>query len=137
MSNEKSFQVKYETIFRYTSTMIFFCPRRYLPNLLRKKTTFTALMLTFSTIATLLSVWQPLMNAFALMLLAIPTSYLLVKEIDRVKHKDPRVYELGIRTIVVLVCAIVIWVNDRVFCNFYTSINVTYLHAVWHVLIFL
>lgn len=137
MSNEKSFWVKCATIFRYTSTMIFFCPRRYLPNLLRKRTTFTAVMLTFSTICSLCSVWHPVVNAFALMCLAIPTSYLLVKELERVKDKDPRVYELGIRTIVVLACAIVIWVNDRVFCNFYTSINVTYLHAVWHVLIFL
>lgn len=94
-------------------------------------------MLTFSVLATILSVWNPAVNAFALMCLALPTFYLLYRELERVKHKDPRVYELGIRTTVVLICAIVIWINDRVFCGFYTSFNVTYLHAIWHILIFL
>lgn len=117
--------------------MIFFCPRRYLPNIIKKRVNFTAGMLTFSVLATLLSVWNPAVNAFALMCLALPTFYLLYKELERVKHKDPRVYELGIRTTVVLICAIVIWINDRVFCGFYTSFNITYLHAVWHILIFL
>lgn len=124
-------------IFRYTSTMIFFCPRRYFPEIIRSKPNFTAIMLTFSVLATILSVWHPIVNAFALMCLVLPTFFLLFKELERIKHKDKRVHELGVRTVVVLICAIVIWINDRVFCNFYTSINVTYLHAVWHVLIFL
>lgn len=117
--------------------MIFFCPRRHLPNIIKKRVNFTAGMLIFSVLATILSVWNPAVNAFALMCLALPTVYLLYRELERVKHKDPRVYELGIRTTVVLICAIVIWINDRVFCNFYTSFNVTYLHAIWHILIFL
>lgn len=94
-------------------------------------------MLIFSVLATFLSIWNPIVNAFALMCLAVPTFFLLFKELERVKHKDPRVYELGIRTMVVLAFAIVIWINDRLFCNFYTSIHVNFLHAVWHVLIFL
>lgn len=117
--------------------MIFFCPRRYLPSFIRGKTIFTAFMLTFSVLATIISVYKPIVNAFALMCLVLPTLYLLFKELERVKHKDKRVHELGVRTMVVLICAIVIWVNDRLLCNFYTSINVTFLHAVWHVLIFL
>lgn len=117
--------------------MIFFCPRHYLPTVIRSKVNFTAFMLTFSVLATILSFWDPLVNSFALMCLALPTSYLLVKELERVKHKDERVHELGVRTLVVFFCAVVVWFNDRVFCNFYTSINVTFLHAVWHVLIFL
>lgn len=117
--------------------MIFFCPRRYLPNIVRKRVNFAAFMLTFSVLATILSVFDPIVNAFALMLLSLPTFYLLHKELERIKTKDPSVYELGIRTMVVLVCAIVIWINDRIFCNFYTSIHVNYLHALWHILIFL
>lgn len=123
----------------YTSTMIFFCPRRYIPKLVKKN--FAALMLTFSIVATVLSVWNPIVNAFALMCLVIPTFYLLFKELERIRQKDSvesqRVYELGIRTVIILTCAIVTWTNDRVFCSFYTKIRVTYLHAVWHVLIFL
>jgi alkaline ceramidase len=122
---------------RYCSTMIFFCPRRYLPQIIKKKVNFTACMIFFCVAATILSVWNPVVNAFALMCLALPTFFLLYKELQRVKHKDPRVYELGIRTIVVLSSAIVIWINDRLFCSFYTSVRVTYLHAIWHVLIFL
>lgn len=125
--------------FRYTSTMIFFCPRRYLPKVIKKN--FAALMLTFSVLATVSSVWNPIINAFALMCLVIPTFYMLFKELERIKLKDStdskRVYELGVRTVIILTFAIVTWVNDRVFCNFYTQIRVTYLHAVWHVLIFL
>jgi len=124
-------------IWVYSSTMIFFCPRRYLPKVINKKANFTAVMLTFSVTATILSVWHPIVNAFALMCLTIPTLYLLYKELERIRYKDPRVYELGIRTMVVLVCAIVIWINDRLFCSFYTSRNVNYLHAIWHILIFL
>lgn len=94
-------------------------------------------MLTFTVLATILSVFNPIVNAFALMSLALPTFYLLFKELDRIKEKDPRVYDLGIRTVIILTIAIVTWINDRLFCNFYTSIRITYLHAVWHILIFL
>jgi len=122
---------------RYFATIIFFCPRRHLPSIIQKRVNLTAFMLTFSVVTTLLSVWKPIVNAFALMCLGIPTCYLLKKEMDRVKDKEPRVYDLGVRTMVVFVTAVVVWINDRMFCGFYTSISVTYLHAVWHVLIFL
>lgn len=94
-------------------------------------------MLTFSVLATILSVYNPIVNAFALMTLALPTFVLLYKELQRIKEKDPRVYDLGVRTIIILMVAIFVWINDRMFCSFYTSIRVTCLHAIWHVLIFL
>ena len=119
--------------------MIFFCPRRYFPKIVKKK--FNVLMLTFSIGATFASLVNPVFNAFALMCLVIPTFFLLFKELERVKQKgnndSQKVYELGVRTVIILLFAIVTWVNDRVFCNFYTQIRVTYLHAIWHVLIFL
>lgn len=131
--------IKISINFRYTSTMIFFCPRRYFSKVIRKH--FSALMLTFSFGATLASLVNPVVNAFALMCLVIPTFYLLFKELDRIKQKDnkdsKKIYELGIRTVVILIFAIITWINDRAFCDFYTEIRVTYLHAVWHVLIFL
>lgn len=117
--------------------MIFFCPRKNLPRLLHTRARFTAFMLFFGTTATLLSIVNPIVNAFALMLLTVPTYYFLFAELNRIKYQDPKAYELGIRTVVISTCAIIIWINDRVFCSFYTSIRVTYLHALWHVLIFL
>lgn len=117
--------------------MIFFCPRKKLPRFLNTRAKFTAFMLTFGVLATLLSLLNPIVNAFALMFLAVPTYYFLFAELQRVKYQDPKAYELGIRTVVISTCAIIIWINDRLFCSFYTSIRVTYLHALWHVLIFL
>lgn len=117
--------------------MIFFCPTQNLPRFLKSRQQFTGFMLFFATSATLLSIVNPIVNAFALMFLAVPTYYLLFIELERVKHRDIKAYKLGIRTVVISTCAIIVWINDRVFCSFYTSINITYLHAVWHVLIFL
>lgn len=93
----------------YSSTMIFFCPRKYLPIIIKSRARFTVFMLTFTVLATILSVFHPIVNAFALMSLAVPTFWLLFKELERVKEKDPRVYELGIRTVITLIIAIVAW----------------------------
>lgn len=91
-SNQPIYQsLTAHSIFRYSSVMIFFCPRRYLPQVIRKRTTFTAIMLTFTVTATILSVWNPIINAFALFGLTVPTFYLLYNELERVKHKDPKV----------------------------------------------
>lgn len=117
--------------------MIFFCPVQNLPRFVKSRAQFTGFMLFFATSATLLSIVNPIVNAFALMLLAVPTYYLLFIELDRIKDQDIKAYKLGIRTVVISTCAIIVWLNDRVFCSFYTSMNITYLHAVWHVLIFL
>lgn len=117
--------------------MIFFFPLSNVPKIIGTRARFTAAMLTFGTSATLLSIINPFVNAFALMLLAVPTYYFLFIELEKIKHKDMKAYKLGIRTVVISSCAILAWINDRVFCSFYTSINFTYLHALWHVLIFL
>lgn len=69
------------------------------------------------------------------MTLAIPVFYLLYKQIQR--EKDPRVYRLGIRCITILVIAIVCWVNDRIFCDYWSAIQFPYLHGFWHILIFI
>lgn len=117
--------------------MVFFCPRRYLPEYFKDQFRFATFMISATLVACVLSIYNPLINAFALMLLSVPTVYLLCAELERVKYQDSRVFSLGIRTLVLLVLAIVSWVNDRLFCDFLTSIRVTYLHAVWHILIFL
>lgn len=121
----------------YTITMILFCPRRKLPQVLKSRPLFSAFLLFFAITASILSVWRPYVNAFALMTLIIPTVYLLCCELERIKHKESEVFSLGIRSLVLMVCAVTVWFNDRIFCDFYRSMQITYLHAAWHVMIFL
>lgn len=98
---------------------------------------FCTVMFIFSVMATVLSFWKPAVNAFALMLLVIPTIYLLYHELSLIKHQDIRVYRLGVRTVTILIVAVICWLNDRLFCEFYSSIKFPYLHGFWHILIFL
>jgi alkaline ceramidase len=86
-------------------------------------------------VATTLSVWHPFVNAFALMLLAIPVVYMIYHEMQITK--DKRVYNLAVRSTTVLAIAIFCWINDRVFCDAWSAINFPYLHGVWHILIFI
>ena len=43
----------------------------------------------------------------------------------------------GRRSILFWVLAVVCWVNDRVFCSLWAGLGFPYLHAAWHVLVFL
>ena len=82
----------------------------------------------------LLFVFQ-IVNAFILLLLGVPTMLLLVYEL-RLEYCDA-VVRLGHRTIVLWVLAVICWVTDRVFCSWCATIGFPYLHAAWHLLIFL
>lgn len=113
-----------------------FCPRRYMPAVFKgNRRRFIMVLMLFSTIATVLSIYQPVVNAFALMTLAIPVFFMLYKQLQR--ETDPRVYRLGIRTIIVLALAITCWINDRLFCDYWSSLKFPYLHGFWHILIFI
>lgn len=52
-------------------------------------------------------------------------------------EKKQRIYRLGLRTAAILFLAIVCWVLDRFFCDTWWGSSFPYLHAIWHVLIFL
>lgn len=53
------------------------------------------------------------------------------------REKSQRVYRLGLRTTLVMVLAITCWVLDKFFCDTYLGQKFPYLHAIWHVLIFI
>ena len=54
---------------------------------------------------------------------------------DRVKC--PRTYRLGIRCACLWIFAVICWFNDRMFCDVWSAIHFPYLHAFWHVFVFL
>lgn len=87
----------------YTLTMMLFCPKRNLPKFLKNRFLFSGLLMTLGIVASIMSVWRPYVNAFALMALTIPTVYLLLCELERVKYKESEVFSLGVRSLVLMV----------------------------------
>lgn len=113
-----------------------FCPRRFMPKIFKRdRRRFIIALMIFSSIATVLSIYHPAINAFALMTLAIPCIIMLFKQLQL--EKDRRVYRLGVRTAIVIMLAITCWINDRLFCDYWSSLKFPYLHGFWHVLIFI
>lgn len=51
--------------------------------------------------------------------------------------QDTRVKRLGFACTGWLFFAVLLWVNDRVFCDIWESISFPYLHCAWHILIFI
>ncbi|KAK2567951.1 Alkaline ceramidase [Acropora cervicornis] len=94
-----------------------------------------------------LSILWGIMVAFALWtprwLLAIgpikmnsaPFVFMLFAELQRCR--DYRVIRLGFACAGWWFVAVLFWVNDRVFCDVWTSISFPYLHCAWHILIFI
>jgi len=96
---------------------------------------FKILCIAFSILSTFLGFIQPVVNAFILLTLGVPTLCLLVMELKT--EEDLRVISLGRRTITLWVLAVTCWVNDRIFCSWWASVGFPYLHGAWHILIFL
>ena len=53
------------------------------------------------------------------------------------REDDLRVTSLGRRSVIFWVTAVLCWVNDRLYCEAWSSIGFPYLHGIWHVLIFI
>ncbi|KAF2897887.1 hypothetical protein ILUMI_08287 [Ignelater luminosus] len=113
-----------------------FFPRRFFPTFIhndRKRFSVAAVFL--ATIGTGLAIIHPAINAFVLMTLGIPSVFLLIHEIRRANNL--RVYHLGVRCASVWFLAVFCWINDRLLCEAWTSINFPYLHGLWHIFIFI
>ncbi|KAG8189803.1 hypothetical protein JTE90_008113 [Oedothorax gibbosus] len=108
-------------------------PRRYFSYGFKERRNYQITMLIVSVAATALCCIHPILNAFALMGLGIPATVLLIVEIRRCKI--PRVVKLGHRCAWVWFMALVCWINDRLFCEFWSKLYFPYLHGAWHLLI--
>jgi len=119
--------------------MVGFClffPRRYFPNVFKNNRKWFSLFTIFPTlIITGLAVVHPAANAFALMSLGIPAFGFLFVELKRTR--SPRVYRLGLRSTAVWLLAVTCWLNDRLLCDVWMNLNFPYLHALFHLLIFI
>ncbi|KAF5284843.1 hypothetical protein FQR65_LT13395 [Abscondita terminalis] len=113
-----------------------FFPKRLFPTFIHNdRKRFILGMMLLGGIGTGLAIVHPAINAFALMTLGIPSVFLLMHEIKRATNL--RVYRLGIRCAFVWVIAVFCWVNDRLLCEAWSSINFPYLHGLWHIFIFI
>jgi len=99
----------------------------------RKK--FSSVCFLFTLLATLMGFLQPVVNAFILLCLGLPITVLLVQHLRQ--EENTEVIGLGHRTVVLWVLAVICWLSDRLLCSLCTSIGFPYLHAAWHILIFL
>jgi len=95
---------------------------------------FKYLCVLFSIISTFLGFLQPVVNAFILLTLGVPALCVLVLELKT--ENNLRVLSLGRRSISLWALAVTCWINDRMFCSWWTSVGFPYLHGAWHVLIF-
>lgn len=109
-------------------------PKRFIPVFLKKdRKSFQILILIASVAGTALACVQPALNAFALMWFGLPATILLIVELQRCKNA--RVVRLGFRCALVWILALTCWINDRLFCDLWSSFNFPYLHGAWHLLI--
>lgn len=114
-----------------------FCPRRYLPEQFKdRRDKFSLCIGVITVILTVLSVFEPAINAFALMFLIVPVVSVLNYNF-LVNGSNQRVNNLIKRTLIMLGIAVMVWINDRLCCDFWTELNFAYLHAIWHILIFI
>lgn len=60
-----------------------------------------------------------------------------LKKFEIFRANNVRVYRLGIRCASVWLLAVFCWVNDRLLCDAWSSINFPYLHGLWHIFIFI
>ncbi|XP_022902214.1 alkaline ceramidase isoform X2 [Onthophagus taurus] len=120
----------------FSAAFSMFFPRRFFPNFINNdRKLFTLGGIAFGIIGTFLAIIHPAVNAFALMLLGIPSVILLIHEVRR--DKNERIHRLGVRCASVWFVAVFCWINDRLLCEAWSAIKFPYLHGLWHIFIFI
>ncbi|CAF1121573.1 unnamed protein product [Rotaria sordida] len=111
-----------------------FLPESYLPHSFRvQRHRFVYACIIFALVITCLSIVHPYANAFALMMLGLPSTGFIIRHILRCDNS--RVKTLGVHCFIIWITAFIVWICDRMFCSYWLSISFPYLHALWHVLV--
>ncbi|XP_063311937.1 alkaline ceramidase 1 isoform X1 [Pelobates fuscus] len=108
-------------------------PRPYFPEFIKNRNQFGATIFIIAMISTALSFAKPVVNAYVLNCITFHILYILVKEIRKCTVQEIR--NLAFIAVVLWVVAISCWLSDRLFCSFWRTINFSYLHSIWHILI--
>jgi alkaline ceramidase len=117
-----------------TAGYALFLPSIYLPQSFRvQRHRFVYSCALFALVITCFSFVYPYANAFALMILGLPSIGFIVRHLLRCD--SPRIKSLGLHCFCMWAIAVIIWICDRMFCSFWLSISFPYLHSIWHVLI--
>ncbi|XP_040568246.1 alkaline ceramidase [Lepeophtheirus salmonis] len=113
-------------------------PKSFMPGWIvetRGRKNFLVLVFCATLMSTVLGFIAPSLNAFFLMTMNMPASAFLIYNLR--KEKESRIQNLGKRSIGFWLIAIFCWVNDRVLCDIWISIQFPYLHGFWHIFIFI
>lgn len=111
------------------------CPQRYRPGpLKRNRNAFIGCTAVAGILLSILSFYQPVANAIVLLTFTVPLFIASWKFLRR--ERVQRANDLILRTLIMLAISVLIWVNDRFFCDIWIELKFPYLHAVWHILIF-
>ncbi|XP_069961005.1 alkaline ceramidase [Cherax quadricarinatus] len=113
-----------------------FTPVMYRPKFLRSnQRLYAACMVALSVLITASAFVQPAINAYALFIVGLPAVAMLVVEMRVMK--DTSVVRLSKITLAALILAATCWVCDRFLCAMWQALDLTVLHGLWHVLIFI
>jgi alkaline ceramidase len=64
----------------------------------------------------------------------IPCMWVFADEAKMINCSNQRLKSLRKRSLWLFIVGVILWIDDRIFCNFYLSINFPYLHAIFHIL---
>ncbi|CAD5212922.1 unnamed protein product [Bursaphelenchus okinawaensis] len=85
-----------------------------------------------TTLVSLLCFIKPSLNAFALMIVSIPSGFMIYQE--GIKNGFPAAEKFTWRVFTCWGLAIAFWLADRLFCDFWLYLGTPYLHAMFHLL---
>lgn len=123
-------------LWTYMMVVAAFCPRRYRFEPFKdRQDLFSGVVGIVTLLLSVLSFYHPAINALALMVFTVPTFIMYGQYLKR--NRNQKVNDLIVRTLILLGFAILVWVNDRFFCDVWIELKFAYLHAVWHILIFI
>ena len=110
-------------------------PDKYIPSyFIQNRSLLNFICLMTTGLITFGCFLMPKLNAYFLMLFALPTVFVIVLQTRNCDN--PQVKALAYRSVFTAFTAITLWILDRAMCDFWIWINAPVLHSIFHVLIF-